>query len=211
MQKIIISSLSIFILAFTISAKTTVNKSIHIQEGERHSGGCSSVNGSIVVEAGAEVKGGCKTVNGSIKIANDCKIRRLQSVNGSIRIGQNSEIHSDVETVNGSIQCKEGVYIDGNIDTVNGSVKLRGAEVEDKITTYNGSVTLTQKSIVHDDIIIKDNKGHNDRKKPLLITIDNSVVKGDIINKEEDIEVIVYLRNGGRVNGDIYDCQIDED
>jgi DUF4097 and DUF4098 domain-containing protein YvlB len=169
------------------------------------------VNGSIVVDEGARVSGGCKTVNGSIKIAEDCKIRGLHSVNGSIRVGEETEIESDIESVNGSIQCQNGVYIDGDIETVNGSIKLQGTEVEEGISTHNGSITLTRNSIVHEDIVVKDSKGRNNRRDPLRITVDNSVVEGDIINKEEDIEVIVIIKNGGRVKGDIFDAYVEED
>ncbi|MBN1561173.1 hypothetical protein JW998_13045 [candidate division KSB1 bacterium] len=211
-MKIMINIVLVFLmLAFSVSAKTTVNKSIRIDEGERHAGGCTSVNGSIVVEQGAEVTGGCKTVNGSIKIARDCTVARLQSVNGSIRVGEKTEIRSGIDTVNGSIHCEEGVHINGSIETVNGSMNLQGTEVEDGITTYNGDVALTRKSIVHDDIIIKDSKGHNNRKEPLRITIDDSIVDGDIINREEDIVVIVYLKNDGQVRGDIYDARVEEE
>jgi DUF4097 and DUF4098 domain-containing protein YvlB len=203
--------LSSLMLVFAVSAKTTVNKSIRIDEGERHAGGCTSVNGSIVVEQGAEVTGGCKTVNGSIKIARDCAVARVQSVNGSVRIGEKTEIKSDIETVNGSIHCEKGVYIDGNIETVNGSMNLQGTEVEGRITTYNGDITLSRKSVVHEDIIIKDNKGHNNRKEPLRITIDNSIVEGDIINREEDIDVVVLIRNNGQVKGEVYDARVEED
>jgi DUF4097 and DUF4098 domain-containing protein YvlB len=200
-----------FILGLNVAAETTVNKSIHIEKGERHSGSCTSVNGSIEIDEGAEVSGGCKTVNGSIRLAEECYVHDLQSVNGSIHVGEKSEVRSDIETVNGGVDCKEGVQISGEINTVNGSIKLTGAKVEEDISTYNGSISLTDNAIAHSDIIIKDNKGHNDRREPLRITIDNSVVEGDIINREDDIEVIVYLRNGGTVKGEIIDARVEEE
>ena len=148
---------------------------------------------------------------GSIKISEECSVRNVESVNGSIRIGEETEVRSDIKTVNGSISCSEGVVVGDDISTVNGSIKLKNTEVMESITTYNGSVTLTEKSIVRDDIIVKDNKGNNNRRQPLKIIIDNSVVEGDIINREDDIEVIVYLRNGGRVKGEIIDADVEED
>lgn len=211
MKNIIVLSFLIAIMTITLNAKTTVNKSIHVAEGERLSGGCTTVNGSIVVDEGAEVLGGCTTVNGSITVARNCIVRYLKSVNGTIRVQEETQVESDIESVNGAIQCEQGVRINGDIETVNGAIKLRGTEVEDDVTTYNGAISLSHGSIVHHDIIIKDSKGHNNRREPLRITIDDSIVEGDIINREDDIEVIVTLRNGGKVKGDIIDAQVEKE
>ncbi len=210
-MKNILSICLTLLIAGALSAKTTVNKSIHIGEGERHSGGLSSVNGSITIDEGAHISGSCKTVNGSIRVAEECRIRNLQSVNGSIRVAEEVEIESDIETVNGSINCDEGVQINGDVQTVNGSIKLKNTHVDKGISTYNGSVTLTERTVVRKDIIVKDATGHNNRRDPLKIIVDNSTVEGDIINREEDIEVIVYLRNGGRVNGEIVDAIVEKE
>lgn len=211
----IMKIISVFIMVFvfittTFALDMTVNKSITIRSGEHTSGGCSSVNGRILIEEGAHIRGTCKTVNGSIKIEQDCQVNAIKTVNGSIRVDENTKVKTEVESVNGSIELQDGVYVGGNLQTVNGSIKITGTEVNRDITTYNGSVSLYRKSVVHDDIIIKDNKGNNHRRRPLEIIIDNSTVEGDIINKEEDIEVIVYLRDGGEVNGRIINAEIVE-
>ena len=184
----------IFILALSVSsfAKVTVNKSIRVDAGDRMSGGCTTVNGSIVVEKDAHVGGRCKTVNGSIKLEAGCVV-------------------DGISTVNGSIRCAEGVVVDGSVQSVNGFIQLKGVTVERDITTHNGDVTLEKESVVHDDIIIKDSKGNNNRNKPLEIVIDNSVVRGDVINRNDDIEVIVYLLNGGDVRGRVENVTVERD
>lgn len=184
-------------------AETTVNKSIHIRSDERRSDGCNTVNGSITLDDGVRVSGGCKSVNGSIRIGDDCVVRRVSTVNGAIRLGRDNTVGSDIESVNGSISCQTGTIVDDGIETVNGSIEIDGTTVEDDITTYNGSISLSNRSEVGDNIIVKRNRGHNNRRKPLYITIDRSTVHGDVINYEDDIEVIVILRDGGEVRGDI--------
>ena len=66
----------LFLVAGCSMSDTTVNKSIHIDAGERVSS-CSSVNGSVTVDEGAVISGSCKTVNGSIRIAEECEVRSV--------------------------------------------------------------------------------------------------------------------------------------
>lgn len=206
---------TIFILTFALSvsgfSKVTVNKSIRVDAGDRQAGGCTTVNGSIVIEEEAHVGGRCKTVNGSIKLKSGCVVDGLATVNGSIRVDEDCELRDDVESVNGSIRCVEGVIVDGSVRSVNGAIHLKGVTVKKDITNHNGDITLEKESVVYDDIIIKDTKGNNRRDKPLEIVIDNSVVRGDIVNRNDEVEVVVYLLNGGDVRGRIENASVERD
>lgn len=192
-------------------AKITVNKSIRVNAGEHRHGGCSTVNGSIVVENDARLDGGCKTVNGSITVHERCVVDGLSTVNGVIRVGEECDIKDDIASVNGSIRCAAGIIVDGDVKSVNGMIHLEGTTVKDGISTYNGDITLENNSTVFDDIIVKESKGNNHRRKPLEIVIDNSVVKGDVINRCDKLQVVVYLLNGGEVMGRIRNATVERD
>ena len=198
-------------LSVAAFAKISVNKSIRIEAGERRSGGCSTVNGSIKIEPDAHLGGSCKTVNGSITLDHGCVVDGLSTVNGVIRVGKECEIKDDISSVNGAIRCAEGVVVDGSVKTVNGAIRLQGVEVQGGISTYNGDVTLENGSVVFDDVIVKDTKGNDRCNKPLEIVIDNSFVRGDVINRDDKNKVVVYLLNGGDVKGKIRNAKVERD
>ena len=153
--------------------------------------------------------GTCRTVNGSIKIGENSQVKRLQTVNGSIKVGESTKVGSDIETVNGRIECAKDVYVRGSVQTVSGSIELSRTTVHRDITTHNGHITLEDYSVVERDIIVKNNKGKSRRRKPLTITIaDGSVVEGDIIVKDDDIKVMVHLKDGGKVIGRVIGAKV---
>jgi DUF4097 and DUF4098 domain-containing protein YvlB len=198
----------LYLLTLPLAAKTTLNSSIYIEAGEHHEGGCTSVNGSIHVGEGARINGGCRSVNGSIEVESNCITRDLESVNGGIEVGEKTQVRGDIASVNGPCQCDAGVFVKGDAKTVNGSIQLDGTEVEGGLETYNGDISLSNEAIVRQDIIIKESKRNEQREKPLYITIDNAVVEGDVINKDDDLEVVVVLRNGGEVKGEVVNARV---
>lgn len=138
-------------------------------------------------------------------------------MNGSIKVGKNTKVDGDIDSVNGSISCYEGVVVDDNIATVNGSFKLSGTEVKGGLTTVNGRITLRDGSKIQRDIIIKKSKGgflHNffgSKKKKLEITLKGkSVVEGDIINKDDERPVILFLEKGSAVKGKVINVKIEK-
>lgn len=216
------------VLLVTPGCNISVNKSIYIDDGETVKNAQSTVNGSIYIGSDCKVKGSCNTVNGKIKVGSNSEVRGLKTVNMGITIGENSYVDGNASTVNGSINCKAGVKIDGDASTINGSIKcdsgakingdattvngkieLKKTVVKEDIRTHNGNITLMNESIVYGDIVIRRSHNITRRHRRLKIRIaEGSVVKGDIINKDDDIDVEVYLTGGGKVIGKIRGAEL---
>jgi DUF4097 and DUF4098 domain-containing protein YvlB len=203
----------IFILAiYLLGCDISVNRSIHIRNGEivRHS--LNSVNGSVIVGSNCVIKGNCRSVNGRVAIGRNSDVSDLQSVNGRILVESNVTVDGDIESVNGSITCDQGVKIRGRISSINGSIDLDSTQVRRNIVIYNGNITISKKSVVQRDIVIKGSKSRSNSRRSLKIRIeDGSVVEGDIMVRDEDKKVEVYLSNGGKVSGRIEGAEVYEE
>jgi len=187
----------------------SINKSIYVDDGDTRRGSLNTVNGSIMVGRDCVIRGECRSVNGRVEIGRDSKVEDVQAVNGELRIRNNVEVRGDAESVNGNITCYNGVEIKGSINTVNGDVDCEGTNVRRNITTYNGDITLLDKSIIRGDIIVKRTRERSDHRRRLDIEIaEESEVYGDIIVKDDDIEVRVYLSGDGRVHGRIEGAEV---
>ena len=194
----------IFLMMFCMSCFAmglSVNKSIVVEKGDR-TGGCTSVNGSITVKDDAKIYGMCRTVNGQIRIQRNCRVEHVQSVNGAVFIDEATDVDGNIATVNGSVTCKAKVKVKGDVKTVNGAIKLVNTTVTDDISTHNGDITLDRNSVVLKDIIIKDSHNSHGNPKHLKIRIIDSMVEGDIVNRDHRKSVTVYLVGDSRVNGE---------
>lgn len=159
----------------------SVNGSIKVGHNA-NVGDLSTVNGSVKVASNSKV-GEASTVNGSVTFAQDVSARTAETVNGSIKLGENCTIEEDVETVNGSVTAKSGCDIGGNFETVNGKLKAINTEIHGNVETVNGNIILLDRTIVHNDIIIKKNKSFfnsSKNKKPKVVLGKNVKVKGDL-------------------------------
>ena len=186
-----------------------VNGDIRIREGKQASGSLMTINGNIRVGPGGRVTGSCRSVNGRIYVMENAIVRSLQSVNGDIDLESNVDVQGDVESVNGGINARNGVMVNGDINTVNGSIRVNGTEVRRDVTSYNGDIQLSERSVVHGDIIIRDSKGESNRTRPLRIRIDGmSVVEGNVIVKNEDLRVELILAGESQVRGRIRDAEV---
>jgi DUF4097 and DUF4098 domain-containing protein YvlB len=198
---------AVLLLAGAIGAQASVNKSIRVDDGETIHRDLSSVNGSIRAGDQADIRGEVSTVNGRIALGDDCQTRELSTVNGSITIGRRGNVDGDMEAVNGSLRADAGTTIRGNVTTVNGSIDLRGATVGRDVETVNGSISLDEGTIVEGNVIIEDAGRRSwswGKQKPLEIEISGgSVVKGKVENLDDEREVIVILRDGSAVEGEL--------
>jgi DUF4097 and DUF4098 domain-containing protein YvlB len=188
---------------------------IHVNSdghGDHHNGEVSSVFGSLEVGEGKQV-GDVSSVNGSVTISDHVNAEDVESVNGDIEIGNNVSADS-VETVNGSIEAGHHFFaqgsvntvngsisilavstVDGDIATVNGDIKLDNVAVGADLETYNGSIYLTNNSVVSGNIVFeardKNSWGWNrGNEKPPTLKIDGSSnVQGKIIlNRKVNLE-----------------------
>ncbi|MCX6553630.1 MAG: hypothetical protein NTZ12_01235 [Candidatus Aminicenantes bacterium] len=186
----------------------SVNRSIHVRDGER-GGGLTSVNGSIQVGTRCRIEGDCQTVNGSIQVGDASLVRDLDTVNGRISLAANVVVDGNATTVNGSIVCGAGSKVHGRVTTVNGRIELKNSEVDDEVSTVNGDVLLLAKSLVRGDIVIKGSHGHLFDHSHIDIRIsEGSVVEGGILVNDPDVEVKVYLSKDSTVKGKIKNAQV---
>ncbi len=216
----------------------SVNKSIHIDEGEKIDHSLKSVNGSIRVDADAEIGGDCRTVNGSITladhvqidgscetvngsivIADSCRLDDAQTTNGRIEIGKNCQIRGDVRTTNGRLIASEGCVLGGSLRTTNGDIEINGVDLKEDIYLSNGQLDIGRKSRIGGNIVINPSKSsfssffglfrsNRRRQKPLEVYIrQHSVIEGDLIVKNDNRTVIVYIDGSSEVKGRIVNAE----
>ncbi len=206
--KIAVIPFLLLLALFFWGCDVSVNRSIHIADGES-SHGLSSVNGSIHIGSRCRIDGGSHTVNGSISVGDDSRVRGLETVNGRIHLEANVDVDGDAGTVNGAIECGGGSKIHGSVSTVNGRIEMSNTEVDGEVSTVNGDVLLREKSIVRGDIVIKGRHGGFFDHHHLDIRISGgSWVEGGIKVHGEDIEVKVYLSADSTVKGEIQNAQV---
>ena len=183
----------------------TVNGSIKVGHNA-NVGDLSTVNGSVKVASSSKV-GSAETVNGSVVFEEDVSAKSAETVNGSIKLGANCNIEEDTETVNGSITANSRCNIGGNFQTVNGKLTAIDTEIHGNVEAVNGTILLLDGTIVHDDIIIKKNKGffNKNKKKPVVVLGKNVVVKGDI---EFGRDVKLYIHDSVDIDDDIENAEI---
>jgi DUF4097 and DUF4098 domain-containing protein YvlB len=189
----------------------SINRDLHIPDGKRCSEGAHSINGTISIGKGCDIRGASRTINGAIEIGEGSHVRSLQSINGTIDVAPLVQIRGDVQTINGRVTCATGAVVQGDIETINGRVRLDSTHVTGYIKTFNGNLELDHHSKVQKDIIIKGDKSkkHSHRQHPLDIRLSNgSQVLGDILVKDPDRVVTVYLSQGSQVQGRVENAKI---
>ena len=218
----------LLVLSSFAYAQSSVSKDIHIAKGKKSSRNVSTVSGDIFVGNGAMVKGDVSAVSGDISIGSKATVQNIEVVSGDISVGkgaktknletvsgdihlyEKSEVDGSIETVSGDVNCDSGSDIGEYIGTVSGDVELDDSRLRGSLKTVSGDISLFNGSMIDGDIIINRKPDivlyHNGKLK---IIIDmNSVVKGSILVKEPDSNVIVYLANGGEVKGEIVNAEV---
>jgi len=204
--------ISLFFAALFLmtGCNTTINKSIYIEDGDRRSSSVNTVNGSVIIGDDCEIRGQCRSVNGAIRMGTGSKTRSLQAVNGSITIGPECMISGTVESVNGSVRAGRDVKIRKGLKTINGDIDLTGVSVGGDVKTHNGNMTLSAGTEIEGDILVKRSKSNRRSRRRLTIRISgNSIVHGDVINEDEALEVRVILSDGGRIQGETHDVEVE--
>jgi DUF4097 and DUF4098 domain-containing protein YvlB len=194
---------------FTGCGDLGVNRTIQLADGERHQGELNSVNGEIIIGRKCEVTGSCRSVNGGIEIKDSATVHDLVAINGSISVAAGVQILGEVTTVNGTIDCQKGVVVKEELSTINGDINLNNTTVKDDVQTVNGDITLQSESVIEGDVVIRTRHGFSNENSAIHIVVgDNSVVKGDIINRDESRRVKVILSGGGQVLGSVQQADI---
>jgi DUF4097 and DUF4098 domain-containing protein YvlB len=208
--------------------QSSVSKDIHIAKDKKSSRNVSTVSGDIFVGNGAFLKGEISAVSGDISIGSKATVQNIEVVSGDVSIGkgattknlevvsgdihlyERSKVDGSIETVSGDVNCDSGSDIREYITTVSGDVELDDSRLRGYLRTVSGDISLFNGSIVEGDIII-DRKPdlviYHDNKLKIMIDM-NSIVKGSILVKEPNSNVIVYLANGGEVKGEIVNAEV---
>jgi hypothetical protein len=125
---------------------------------------------------------------------------RLNSVNGSISVGENSTIEGEIGVVNGRISLDTGSSVSDDVSNVNGEIEVSGAGIGGSLTTVNGDVTLSGNSTLQGDLVVEKPHGGNwnrDRK-PRIVVGPGAKVLGEI-RLEREAEL--YISDSAEVGG----------
>ncbi len=186
-----------------------IERDIFIESGRSVQSSINVIEGDITIGSGCFIRASCRTVEGDIEVGRESMVANLQVVDGNIHVGRDVVVRRDVELVDGDIICRPGVVVEGNINAIDGRIEIENTVVEHDITTFDADIHLENHSRVEGDIIIRRSSGSHGRRRHVRIEITGgSVVMGDILNKDENVEVRVYLSNGGRIEGRARDVEV---
>ncbi len=189
----------------------TVNRCIVVEDGKTVDRSLYSVNGSIRVGHNCTVKGAIQTVNGAITIEPDSIVHgTVASVNGSVRLAQNVTLENDLKSINGSIHANHGCTIEGGIASVNGTIQLVETFVGKELSTYTGRITISDHSTVKGNIRIRKSDSVYRGSRLTIVIERESVVHGDIINENPQIQVLVQLKENARVDGKLKNVSLEQ-
>ena len=167
--------------------------SLEVGEGKQVSD-VSSVNGSVTIRDHVRAED-VESVNGNIEVGDNVSVNSVETVNGSIETGHHFIAQGSISTVNGGISILADSTIERDVSTVNGDIKLNNVAVGADLETLNGSIYLTNGSIISGNIVFEardtNSRGwnHNDDKPPTLKIDSSSNVQGKIIlNRKVNLE-----------------------
>ena len=200
---------SLLPLIIIFACTTSINESVYVNDGEIREGDIICINGSIIIGQDCKVLGGCKAINGSIKIGKNSEVESIQSVNGPIYIDSNCTVNGNITAINGEVQTSSNVNIIGDVSSINGNISLENTKVTDNVETENGDIILTAASIVEKDILIKGKSKWSDDKRYVEIRLEQGAqVLGNIDVEDEKISVKIYLSNDSKILGDVINAEI---
>ena len=150
---------SVSVAAGTSTANaSTVNGSVHV-EANAKADKASTVNGSVDLASGAQV-GEVSTVNGGVDLGDHASAGSVDAVNGHIALASGATVSGNVTAVNGKLGLAPGSAVNGKLTNVNGKIDIADAHVGEGITTANGDITITGKSVIDGGIKVVKSKGN---------------------------------------------------
>ena len=197
-------------LGLCAGCRWKINDSVSIRDGERLSIGRTAINGSVFTGSGCEVRGMLRAVNGVVRVGRDSEVGSCQAVNGGIGLEENVRVHGHAKAVNGAVMSEMGCTIETYVHAVNGAVTLKGTQVGKDVVSWNGDITLEDGCRVAGDLIVKKTKGSGSRHHTLKVTLDNSVVSGNVECTDDRMKTILVLRGDSRVEGKIINMEVQQ-
>ncbi len=208
--------------------QSSISNDIHIDSGEKVVRKVSSVSGDISIGKKAKVEStittvsgdveigakarveNIKVVSGDISIAKGARVETLVTVSGDVHLYGENDVKGSLETVSGDINCESGSSIDEGLTTVSGDIELDDTFLKGDMVTVSGDISLFNGTVINGDIIIKrklSTSQFNMGKLKVIIDL-NSIVKGSVRVTEPNTNVIVYLSNGGKVEGEVINAEV---
>lgn len=206
-----LAAITLCLAVGNVSASTIskTNSAINYTSQTHEQPNLKSVNGRIEVGDGLKV-GDVKTTNGRIRLGDEVVAKDVRTTNGSIAVGRGGTLDSvrstngslsieggkvkgDVRTTNGAIRIEDESVIEGNVISANGHIELDEAKVKDNVELSNGRMDL-RRAEIGGDVVIHERRGSSwfgRHKKPVVVIGAETVVKGDIIARQE-IELFVH-------------------
>jgi hypothetical protein len=181
-----------------IDGESTVNGSITVGSNSVVNGSLQTVNGAIRIDDAVQL-GDAGTVNGSITIGSAVIIEDIESVNGTIRIGQNASISGSVSAVNGKIELGSGSTVARDVSNVNGEFLITRSDIGGDLSTVSGDVWLLDGSVLQGDLLVEKPGGWGwgrSRRVPRIVIGPGSRVLGKIEAKRE---IELYLSDTAEV------------
>lgn len=154
-----------------------------------------TMNGRITIEEGARVSD-CATVNGPVKVGAGAEAGDLKTVNGDLDLGRDARVNGSIRLVNGSVRLNQGSSVSGDIDTVNGKIELVTAEVGGDLTNVNGGMAVTDGSVVHGGLRVRDAEGDPKGRPPRIVIGRGSEIHGEL---RFDRKVELYVHETARI------------
>lgn len=204
----LVLALSLALAASTAFAKgddvSKVNGSVEVAAGQA-AGDVSTVNGSVKLADGATLAD-ASTVNGSVKAGNDVTVDAASTVNGSLRFGTGARVKGGLETVNGSIFLDANGQVGRDITTVNGAIGIVRTQVDGKIETVNGDVTVGVGSHVKGGLRVIKPKSNwmpvrTNSRKPRIVIGPDAQVDGTLVFEREVTLYVHETAKTGTITG----------
>ena len=119
----------------------------------------------------AVIDGSLETVNGSIRVDDNSRFSSASTVNGSIRVGAGI-VADSIESGNGTIGIGQNATIGDNVEVVNGKIEIAtGGSVGEDVSNVNGEITIEGTEIGGDLSTVSGD----------IVLTDGSVLNGDLL------------------------------
>lgn len=187
----------------------SIERDVYVDSGRRVNHSINVIDGNITIGSNCDVRANCRVVDGDIEVGHDSEVRTLQLVDGQIRVESDVLVDGDLQLVDGEVVCSRGVEVKGDIHTVDGTIEVDRTLVQHDVTTYAADISLLNGSRVKGDIVIKRSDDRDGHYRRIRIEIaGGSIVEGDIRVRDEDADVVIYLREGGRIEGRVINAEV---
>ncbi len=201
---------AIFLLGLAVLSACTakINESIIIEANSKVNKDLNTVNGNIVIGENCLIDGDLRSINGRIEIGENSEVEKVQTINGQVVLAEGAKVGESIQVINGSIKIKSGAVVQQDVSVVNGSIRIFDATIAGDVKTTNGDIFLENKARVLGNILIEGKSGDGDKRRVEIFIRNGSQVKGNIDNQGKNAQVLVYLDDNSRVEGDVIKAEL---